>query len=388
MGNRQGMVNFQFLLSQGIAKLKSYFSCDLAPHIRQSIAAKNKWILLSAVRFSLAVWVLFAHTYNFGEEARAIWVPSRNALVAVYCFLAVSGFSIHHSITARASGYMMRRFRRIVPIHIVSLCIALAAYGLAGDVIYDGFGNPWPFPSITKWIACALLLQIIFPVAIAVLFPAWSLSAEIVFYTLAPFLLKSKVRIPFLLIIGSEIFCVFRQMHATLYVGSDYYLIPAIAMLWAWLAGWIAYSAKKNIGFFLFCGQAGSVAIFADAGLSGWFNHAMWWSVLAIAFFDINFSINHVVARMVTYLGELSYPIYLLNYPIFFLLFNTVFKAYPDWNNGVTLSGVVFLASMLLYHGFDKPIRSMRINRQFVTSVAKLKPQIVGWVKRSVTHQV
>src|SRR5438445_222723 len=90
--------------------------------------SKELWASLSATRFFLATWVLFAHTYNFGTAARAMPVPSSNALVSVYCFLAISGFSIHHSISAQPQNYGGRRVARILPSHLASVLLALIAY--------------------------------------------------------------------------------------------------------------------------------------------------------------------------------------------------------------------------------------------------------------------
>ena len=49
------------------------------------------WPVLGALRFLLAMWVLFDHTYNFGPADRAIPVLTRSGLMAVMCFFVISG---------------------------------------------------------------------------------------------------------------------------------------------------------------------------------------------------------------------------------------------------------------------------------------------------------
>src|SRR5216683_2604116 len=93
---------------------------------------RSIWSILAGLRFFFATWVLFAHTYNFGLPSRAMPVPSQSGLVAVLCFFAISGFSIHHSITKQPNGYFERRFWRIFPTNFTAVTMALVAYAVLG----------------------------------------------------------------------------------------------------------------------------------------------------------------------------------------------------------------------------------------------------------------
>src|SRR5437764_14595456 len=86
------------------------------------------WPLLAGLRFFFAAWVLFDHTYNFGPADRAMPIFTQSGLVAVMCFLVISGFSIHHSIVNRPEGYGASRFWRIGRINIVAVAIRWLAY--------------------------------------------------------------------------------------------------------------------------------------------------------------------------------------------------------------------------------------------------------------------
>jgi peptidoglycan/LPS O-acetylase OafA/YrhL len=315
------------------------------------------WASLSAARFFLATWVLFAHTYNFGPAARAMPVPSSNALLAVYCFLAISGFSIHHSILVKPLNYASRRVARIMPSHLASVVLALFAYALGGGTLFDGHGNPWPHPSFNEWLGCFLLLQALLPVAAAVLFPSWSLSIEVIYYAIAPLLQRTALVVPVGLVVVSCAFCFLRPYISELYIGSDTYGFSVGAMLWAWLAGWLAYGGREKIWAYTLCMGAGTLVIWIDPLLSGFFNYACWSIVITLLWFGDAVCISTSTRSLAQYLGELSYPLYITHYPLLFLLYNFALKSNPNWNWGVIQVFVVGSSTMIIYHFIDRPCR-------------------------------
>jgi peptidoglycan/LPS O-acetylase OafA/YrhL len=100
-------------------------------------------LILAALRFFFAFCVLCDHTYIFGPASRAMPVLSLSGLMPVTCFLSISGFSIHHSISSQPVGYFARRFWRIVPTNIVAVAIAFFAYQYFG-FLTDGVGHQVP----------------------------------------------------------------------------------------------------------------------------------------------------------------------------------------------------------------------------------------------------
>jgi peptidoglycan/LPS O-acetylase OafA/YrhL len=325
---------------------------------KSRLVSEDIWTVLAFMRFLLAIWVLFAHTLNFGPAARAMPVPSSNALVAVYCFLAISGFSIHHSIAQRPEGYGMRRFWRIAPTHVVSVVLALLAYYSFGPVLFDGRNNPWPLPPLGGWVAAAILLQALLPIArLAVLFPSWSLSLECIYYAFGPLLRRSSTRFAVVLVLASCAFCLARPSFSKLYIGSDTYGISAVALLWAWVGGWLLYSGEDRLRCFLLVSIVGSVCIFRDKLLSGAFNHVAWWLTTSVCCFGTGRFLNPILRRTGQYLGELSYPLYLIHYPVLFLLFNGILKNRPELNYGMLHVAVSLTAAVLCYHLVDFPVR-------------------------------
>lgn len=323
------------------------------------------WATLGYARFLLATWVLFAHTHNFCVEENAIPVPSKNALVAVYCFLAISGFSIHHSISSRPSGYLFRRFWRIAPTHFVSVLLALVAYWSVGPILSDGRGNPWPMPPISSWVFAFFLLQALVPIArIAVLFPSWSLSIESAYYALALMLFRAK-RARWIVgaCLCSLLFCLIRPKISSLYVGSDTYGISILALAWAWIGGWLLRSETGKLARLLFVGVIGSVAISLDTLLEGWFNHLAWWLTLYLMAYSRGEFFSRLTRSVGNYLGELSYPLYLVHYPVIFLFYNAFLKTHQSINTGFVHVFVAVFTAGILLHFFDFPLRYWALAR-------------------------
>jgi len=322
------------------------------------ILGNRPWTILALMRFAFALWVLFAHTYNFGAVGYKVPVPSENALVAVYCFLAISGFSIHHSIITQQNGFLVRRFWRIAPIQICSLALAGLVYLVCGTVIKDGFGNLPPFPSFDRWMGCALLLQAIFPVYIDVLFPSWSLSIEIIYYLFTPLLFRLGKITCALLFIVTGIFCIYRPELSSLYIGLNTHGISIAALFWAYIAGWLAYRYPRNFLYFMLSIGIGCICIYVDPLLKGWFNYFAWVCTITLQFWIVKaVNLGTFCDRLLQYLGELSFPLYLLHYPILFLLLNSIFVRFPSWNTTLIEVSIIFMVAVFVTSFIDLPLR-------------------------------
>ena len=330
------------------------------------------WAVLAAIRFGLAVWVLFAHSYNFGATKLLPPVPSLNALVAVYGFLAISGFSIRHSIAYKPAGFLYRRFWRIVPVHIASVFLALFVYVLCQGNLVDGFKNQVSMPDKLHWFGCLFLLQAVYPVAIDILFPAWSLSIEVIFYLIAPVMRRISA-IAIVLLIGSVSFYFYRPLISPDYIGLDTYGISALALFWAWLSGWIAYEFRGNKWMLLFLGGVGCLCIAGDPLLSGCANYAIWFAIIFVQMSWPNLKIQPSVERVLNYLGEISYPIYLIHYPILFLLCN--YKHVPSLakNAAVVQILIVVIVSIGVFHIVDNPLRRRFSGSRFYKQIFAFK---------------
>ena len=110
-----------------------------------NVPPRGFWPVLGALRFLLAMWVLFDHTYNFGPADRAIPVLTRSGLMAVMCFFVISGFLITSHLLTRTPrtgrdfvDFWARRIRRLLP---ASLLVLAATVGFVGSVTVARFAE-------------------------------------------------------------------------------------------------------------------------------------------------------------------------------------------------------------------------------------------------------
>jgi peptidoglycan/LPS O-acetylase OafA/YrhL len=342
---------------------------------------QNIWPVLSGLRFLFATWVLFAHTYNFGLHSRAMPALSQSGLVAVVCFFAISGFSIHHSIKTRPSGYYRRRFWRIFPIHITAVTLALAGYAVFGH-IFDGHGREYPIPGAFQWLQYYLLIQVFFyPSYIDVLFPMWSLSIEAVYYAIAPAITFLTNRALLIFVAASGVAFLFWRFIDEAALAP--YGLELVAFAWAWLAGWIAYALPRNwiaaglsiiVGWIFIKSQPEQFWLVNKVSTIS--TYSSWATTVILLFFPLQLSLSERMQRGLSYLGDLSFPLYLIHYPVLFALTSSVFKTHPEWNYGVVHVIISLTAAIAAYHFIDKPFRHFGEKTRPTPVLAKLESQI------------
>jgi peptidoglycan/LPS O-acetylase OafA/YrhL len=333
--------------------------------IAQNAPVAQFWSLLAALRFFFAMWVLFDHTYNFGPPERAMPVLSKSGLMAVMCFFVISGFSIHHTITVTRRGYGRRRFWRIFPMNALAVGIGWFAWSVLN--LSGGYGTPQVAPRAWDFIGCLLFLEIIFPVMIEFLYPAWSLSVEVLYYTFAPLLMRYRGQLLIVLIMLSSCgFFIAWPFIRDEYIAAQFsYPIPALAMLWAWLAGWVAYSHPRHSLYLAALIAGGLAGIYTQAKFfaieditSGAATCVAWIATLGVVFYRCNAIDNERCNAVFSYLGDISYPLYLLHYPILFALTSSILKTHPEWNYGIVQVGISLAAAIVAYQYIDKPLRN------------------------------
>ncbi|CCE01101.1 putative acyltransferase [Bradyrhizobium sp. STM 3809] len=321
------------------------------------------WPVLGGLRFLLAMWVLFDHTYNVGPAERAIPVLTKSGLMAVMCFFVISGFSIHHSIASRPEGYLRRRVLRILPLNALAVAIGWLAWSVFGAA--GGYLVPAKAPTAWQFIGCMLLLEAVLPIMISFLYPAWSLSIEAVYYLLAPVFrkLEGRPHIPALMIVSALCFVAWPLFRNEYVAGRNSYWLTGIVMLWAWLAGWVAYRQPRDIRYVVGLGIAGLASVATQAKFfdvhhfgSAAVNCIAWIGTLIVVFYRIG-DLGGRTAAVCDYLGEISFPLYILHYPVLFAATGSLFRIYPNLNWGITQVAIALGTAMLAYHFVDKPLR-------------------------------
>ena len=340
-----------------------------------------------------------------------------NAHVAVLCFFIVSGFYMALVINTKyarddapwISTFYRARFLRLAPAYIAVMLFTVGWYTWTG--IPNVFTNS---PAEFSWLDRALLIlmnvfvvgqdlfQLVslalsqgtgveyvadfrdalppsfFGAGWMVIIQAWSLSSEIFFYVLAPFVVRSPARVVALLV-ASLMVRWFLSSHLGLWSGIwGYCFFPAA--LCFFLLGSLAYHAHIAIA-----GRVRSVAIgwAALAGITVWFlwavaaYHAVlphgpdwamdlprFWIAYAIFAIAVPFIFSATkdlgVDRV---LGEMSYPLYLSHGLMLVLCFQFA-GLERSTLIGLSVAIVSFIAAaMAMYLCIDLPFERARARK-------------------------
>ena len=89
---------------------------------------------------------------------------------------------------------------------------------------------------------------------------------------------------------------------------------------------------------------------------SGAANVLAWALTLVIVFFGIGLPASDKIKAALNYLGDISFPLYLLHYPVLFALTSSVFKFHPEWNYGIVQVIIALVVAALIYRFVDRPL--------------------------------
>jgi peptidoglycan/LPS O-acetylase OafA/YrhL len=316
-------------------------------------------LVFAAHAFDLAISRV--HGWSFGENP-AFWRVIRTVFGTgeqwVWCFFVISGFCIHLSIARglrqgrfRVMPYILARMTRIYPLFLAGLALAVVTYLVVPRI--GGFDGPAPE---RQFWATLLSLQIFtntFPSYEA----SWSLSCEMIFYAAWPALLLvarlsarpaywigmigSLLAVAAILILWSR----YRELEGRAFVGGIFTL-SALFPLWlcgAWLAAeWDRLSSRVTRRLWL-GGMAGLAAAMAFLWVLRYQQFPVW-SVLVCSWialpgiFLLIAGARHArldaapeqVRAACRWLGQLSYPCYVLHVQLQLLVDHFVVALLPE----------------------------------------------------------
>ncbi|MCB0955812.1 MAG: acyltransferase [Ilumatobacteraceae bacterium] len=251
---------------------------------------------------------------------------------AVALFMALSGFILTYGADRRPlqyGGFMKNRVLRVVPMYVVVMAVAAFTHPdgltLAGFLPYFTLlaTPPFPFADLGVWSAVL-----------------WSVSVELAFYLIFPFLLRFLQRYGARYLVGLLVLLnALRLLVAATDPGRvrdlSYWTIVGrldqfvLGMLAAWCLrrGWLQLRRRWW--------ALGTVAALAALALAlWWFNRhgsfysvgrwrAVWplvegtlWAAVVLGWVAATQGLGHRVARWLTFPGLISYSVYLLHYPV------------------------------------------------------------------------
>jgi peptidoglycan/LPS O-acetylase OafA/YrhL len=283
---------------------------------------------VGAIRLFLALGVVYAHTrhdvnLHVGLTADRGWWLNIIGGRAVIFFYMVSGFLISYALhekyqptTAGTLAFFRSRFLRIFPLWWVLLiaCVIVdkppwpQAHSLMALAPAALFGTDW---LIAFWTYPTRYWGV-FPYGAVI---GWTLGAELTFYAMAPWMLRSgRIALALLLTSAMVRLAVAILLPADengLYVTWGYFFFPAVLMFF--LLGHYANVLARAFPL----GTPISIAALALAGFFSWldpFFIGSVWSYLSCICFAAALPGLFAVSkdnRIFNFLGDLTYPLYL-----------------------------------------------------------------------------
>lgn len=375
------------------------------------LSAKPRYTLLDGLR---GVGALIVIIFHFGEAFSTGWQSQmmNHGYLAVDFFFILSGFVIGYAYDDRwrngqmtARRFMLRRFIRLHPMVVLAIILGAAAYILQGCVRWDG--TPMPPESVVIALICGLLLLPAIPDTLmdvrgyAEMFPLngpqWSLFFEYIasiFYAI--FLHRFSTRWLRIFVIISGI-----GLAACTYANFS----GGYTMGYGWsILGWDIIPCGGLVGGLFHVSFCFGIGLLLTRGFkprtgirgSFWICSALLLAVCIAPYItpdgDISMlnatydllctfiilpAIVWIGANGVTTdrfstavcenLGNLSYPVYIVHYPLMYLFYSWV------WTNSITFSAAlpvmacIFIAipviAWLALRYYDEPVRNYLTSR-------------------------
>jgi peptidoglycan/LPS O-acetylase OafA/YrhL len=335
---------------------------------------------LTFTRFIAAVAVVVFH---YGQKAfpfsgKYINAVANEAGITVSYFFFLSGFLLYHVYAAKQFSFrefILARFARIAPLYWFAF--ALSLFGIL--VLLQQ--KPWGGTAFLQ----ALFLQAWFPGnSLSINYPSWSVSVEVFFYLCFPLLLMLSKRI------GKNRFLVFAlalwlislvQNHIVQSICYDpnsreagdlimYFPLWHLNTFVSGIAAYILYQHIHKVRlpslvpvFVALASISTVLLIITSDGVLHDHMHtgalSPLYALIVIGLCCDNTVVSKIFAlKPMQFLGEISYGIYLMQYPVWigFTWFAKDFSI-ESTSGFYTYLGVLIFICALVYWGIEKPAR-------------------------------
>ena len=190
-------------------------------------------------------------------------------------------------------------------------------------------------------------LQCFLTEKIPVFGPSWTLAVEWWFYIAAPLFVRMRPWMLWAIVFVSLVVQKEGLAHGFFPVHDSKWGMPAMMLLWAWLSGFLFYRAP---GW-----SAVLVTLVGYHAVSRWTDrspNAYLIAAIAVIVAKSLPKMPRFLARAMNYLGDLSYPLYLVHVPLMAWT-----SRWTTWVDPYAFIGVSLAASAVLYHFVDAPLR-------------------------------
>lgn len=333
--------------------------------IKQKIV---NWEALGFLRFVLACIVSFGHLTFFSVKP-ATWTFVAYDLggkAAVLGFLLVSGYSIAASLESSPVGYFRRRLLRIYPLYITAITVAI--------IVQLATGGHVEAPRRTfeggTWISVlgnAVLLQTFVVKTMDYINPVWSLSIEVFFYALAPLLIRlSRQKLVALLLVS--LVCFMLPVHTDW--GAAYYFLckfNALRFMWCWLLGFLLWHDRRPLFIIFSIATVGLLLVHETTPEP--LSIVTYGIAVGTVAFSRWIALPKYIGEAFTYLGDISYPLYLFHYPVLIYVW-----AKFGIENSFALALVSIIVSLIAYYIIDRLLKPRYLKPLFISRVTTMLP--------------
>ena len=320
------------------------------------------WSILAAVRFFLAFIVLNHHMPFFAANTFSSVFGLFGGKAAVVGFLLISGYSVSASFQARRDGFLYRRFLRIYPAYFVIVALAIVLQHHVGAQQLNGLrvdpSDPVTVVGNLAMLQSYLVRRIDFDP------PLWSLSIEFSFYLLLLFI----DRVPRWCVVAATLLSLVFFLLPEELSGNHLYQLAMkanmVRYLWPFLIGVLLFRYSSVAGYAL-AGLVGSAALL----VSPWTYESLSWLTFAIVTIATYVSSRGWGKRsaFLEYLGDVSYPLYLLHFPLFIALF-----AILHVTSGWVYIMAALAASAVVTSAIEAPLRRVLVRAIGIASFRRV----------------
>lgn len=286
----------------------------------ESIVKKHnsEWAVLAGLRFLLAFFVSITHLHNFVPNSILVHYMGTLGHASVFGFFMVSGYSIAASIQSRPEGYFFRRFKRIYPTYIFALIFTILLMN-SGTLVSTSGQHIVP-PSFKLIIQNLFMLQGIFAWALECNFPTWTLGIEWWCYMTAPLLIRIRNKIltwlglivfVVILLYGRYALGIKNSSNMTVYF--DIFFRAS-----AWVGGF-AYYRERNWKTFILMILPAIVMFMKYLAMPYSIPLVLFCAFVIVMAPKIKIQ-NRTTRQISQWLGNMSYPYYLLHFPLLYAI--------------------------------------------------------------------
>lgn len=343
---------------------------------------------MGLLRLFLALSVIAGHaqTTVFGVNGIGAWY-------AVNFFFIISGFYMAMVLNGQYKDvsnlqFYWSRVLRLFPAYYIGIALSLVV-GYTSIAIF--------FESLTPLSKLIYIFQNVFIVGqdlshvfcvetnsgvcansidMTMNIPAWSLAVELGFYLVAPFILKSKAK-TFCFVLAGASYLFFLNFIEFPFPGAglirpvesysfNYFFYPSSFAFFG--GGALAYHLSRNESEpnYFYAIAALVLLSFAQTIMPFW--HLLFFAMAVPALFK--YTASNKIDR---FIGELSYPVYIVHYPVFIWL-REVFAGNPQIKNifslGTLVSVVSIVLGLIIYIMVERRVSRFRHSKQFMSPKA------------------